>query len=153
MTRPTLPSILATLSVLTASLVAGCTNYSDQLARAEQYYGNARYEAALTNLEDLEINLGSLSNTERVRYDLVRGMTHLRLDQRQESRHWLAIAREEARRETNALTETQRANIDRTITELDPLTPRPAAGTGGTSGGESSGSSGGSGTGSAAPAN
>src|SRR5687768_3154966 len=43
MTRPTLPSILA-ISLIASSIV-GCTNYSDQLARAEQYYGNARYEA------------------------------------------------------------------------------------------------------------
>jgi hypothetical protein len=104
-----------------AVAVTGCANYADQLARAEQHYGNARYEAALVNLEDLEIHLGGLSKTERVRYDLVRGMTHLRLAQRQDARHWLAIAREDAREVPSALTDQQRSTIERTLVELDPL--------------------------------
>ncbi len=140
LSRPFLPVVLA---ALTGALVA-CSNYADQLARAEQHYGNARYEAALVNLEDLEINLATLSRTERVRYDLVRGMTHLRLTQRQDARHWLAMAREDSHDVPNALTDAQRATIERTLVELDPLgsssspptegggsSPPPSAGSGG----------------------
>jgi hypothetical protein len=128
---------------LLTSLVAACSNYADQLARAEQHYGNARYEAALVNLEDLEINIAALSKTERVRYDVVRGMTHLRLAQRPDARHWLALAREDAREVPSALTDQQRTTIERTLVELDPLGPasanpcNPCAGNSGhSSGGE-----------------
>ncbi len=123
MSRPHLPLF----GLLFASALAGCANYADQLARAEQHYGNARYEAALVNLEDMEIHVDGLSKTERVRYDLVRGMTHLRLSQRQDARHWLAIAREDAREVPSSLTDQQRSTIERTLVELDPLGPASAA--------------------------
>jgi hypothetical protein len=119
--RSLLPAAAAFALVVGA--LAGCQNYQDQLHRAEQHYGNARYEAALVNLEDLEIHVASLSKSERVRYDLVRGMTHLRLNQPQDARHWLAIAREDARNAPDALTEANRTTIERTLVELDPLNP------------------------------
>lgn len=119
------PKHLPLLAAFLASALGACANYADQLARSEQHYGNARYEAALVNLEDLEINIGALSKTERVRYDLVRGMTHLRLAQRSDARHWLAITREDAREVPSALTDQQRATIERTLVELDPLGSSP----------------------------
>jgi len=115
------PKHLPVLAAFLAGALSACSNYADQLARSEQHYGNARYEAALVNLEDLEINIAALSKSERVRYDLVRGMTHLRLSQRPDARHWLAIAREDAREVPSALTDQQRATIERTLVELDPL--------------------------------
>jgi hypothetical protein len=142
MRRPSLPRPVAALPI--AFALVGCTNYQDQLARAEQHYQNARYEAALVNLEDLEIHTPALSRGERVRYDVVRGMTHLRLEQRPDARHWLALAREEARTEPSAMTETTRANIDRTVEELDPLAPAVTAATVGDGGTGASNSSGGS---------
>lgn len=138
MTRFSIPGWLAL-----ALVASGCTNYTDQLQRAEQHYGNARYEASLANLEDLEPSIGTLSQSERVRYDLVRGMTHLRLEQRLHARHWLAMAREDARAAPAALTDQQRITIERTLNELDPLGPRPASelssGGSGNGGGESAG--------------
>jgi hypothetical protein len=137
-------SLLPVSLALLAGLASGCANYADQLARAEQHYGNARYEAALVNLDDLEIHLGALSMGERVRYDLVRGMTHLRLSQRPDARHWLAMAREDAHDIPSALNEQQRATIERTLVELDPLgsgsssSPEPGASATPSSGGESS---------------
>jgi hypothetical protein len=124
MTRPTLPRILVALGALAAP---ACANYSEQLARAEQHHQNARYEAALVNLEDLEIHRPALSPQERVRYDLVRGTVHLRLEQRGEARHWLALAREEARELPGALTEEARASVESALTELDPLGPAAPA--------------------------
>lgn len=124
MSYRTLPWVFATVLAATAS---GCANYADQLARAEQHYQNARYEAALTNLEDLEIHKPALSPSERVRYDYVRGMAHLRLEQRSDARYWLSQAREESRNAPGVLTEDTRATVDRTITELDPLGPPAGA--------------------------
>jgi hypothetical protein len=111
------------LGAFVVAALVGCQNYSDQLHRSEQHYGNARYEAALVNLEDLERHLPSLSKSERVRYDLIRGMTHLRLNQPQDARHWLALAREDARAAPDALTEANRTTIEHTLVELDPLNP------------------------------
>jgi predicted alpha-1,6-mannanase (GH76 family) len=133
MTRFTLPRIAA---VLLALVTPACANYSEQLARAEEHYQNARYEAALTNLEDLEIHRAGLSRNERVRYDLVRGMSHLQLDQRQDARHWLALAREEAGSEAGALTEEARTNIERVLAQTDPLNPQPAGGPGASASGD-----------------
>lgn len=125
MPRLTLPRIVALWLALAS---AGCTNYADQLARAEHHYQNARYEAALANLEDLEIYTPALSPVEQVRYAYVRGMAHLRLDQHADARHWLALARERARSAPGVLTDEMRTSMDRTIAELDPLAPhRPAA--------------------------
>jgi hypothetical protein len=147
------PNLLPLWPATLAVALTGCANYPDQLNRAEHHYQDARYEAALANLEDLEIHTPALSVAERVRYDYVRGMTHLRLNQPQDARHWLALAREEARDASSALTEEARNTIERRLPELDPLNPTPAAGSSdapanGSSGGSSSGStSGGSGTG------
>jgi hypothetical protein len=137
MTVKSLPSaraiVVAATLLVAGGVSAACNNYQEQLARSEHHYENARYEAALTNLEDLEIHVPGLSRSDRVRYGVVRGMTHLRLEQRADARHWLAIAREEARPDPRLLSESSRTNIDRTIGELDPLNPAPssAAGDGG----------------------
>lgn len=126
-------------AALSAVLSAGCNTYQDQLSRAEQHYQNARYEAALANLEDLEFHTTSLSRVDRVRYDVVRGMTHLRLEQRPDARHWLALAREEAQGQPGALSEQSRNNVEQTIAQLDPLGPPAGAGDAGASGGDDAG--------------
>jgi hypothetical protein len=132
------PLCLAAVAALAA---VACSNYQDQLARAELHYRNARYEAALANLEDLEIHTTDLARPDRVRYDVVRGMTHLRLEQRGDARHWLALAREEAQGQPGALTEASRGNIEQALAQLDPLNPAPASDAGATgSGSEDAGS-------------
>jgi hypothetical protein len=130
--------------LVTAVAVAGaaCANYADQLGRAERHYQNARYEASMANLEDLDPHLAALSRDERARFAFVRGMTHLRLDQRPDARHWLALAREEAREAPAALNDDARATIERALVELDPLAPAStSAGTSGASSTPSSSSS------------
>lgn len=112
--------------------VAGCQNYRDQLDRADAHYRAARYEAALTNLEDLESDFGHLDASEQVRYRYVRGMTSERLGQRDEARHWLALARESVEQRPAALDEETRALLQRTLLPYDQAagstaTPPPPA--------------------------
>ncbi len=99
--------------------VGGCQNYRDQLDRADAHYRAARYEAALTNLEDLEADFGHLDANDQVRYRYVRGMTSERLGQRDEARHWLILAREDVEQRPSALTEETRAILQRTLTPYD----------------------------------
>ena len=99
--------------------VSGCQNYRDQLDRADAHYRAARYEAALTNLEDLESDFGHLDANEQVRYRYVRGMTSERLGQREEARHWLLLAREDVEQRPSALDEETRAILQRTLLPYD----------------------------------
>ncbi len=99
--------------------VSGCQNYRDQLDRADAHYRAARYEAALTNLEDLESDFGHLDANEQVRYRYVRGMTSERLGQREEARHWLILAREDVEQRPSALDEETRAILQRTLLPYD----------------------------------
>lgn len=108
------------LAVLVSS-VAACSNHPEQLARAESHFQSNRYQLALSNLEDLEIHRPTMSISERVRYDVVRGMAHLRLRQSRDARYWLALAREEAAQEPTALTQSMRDEIERVVVLTDPL--------------------------------
>lgn len=123
------------LMLLGLALAAGCTNYRDQLDRADAHYHAARYEHALGNLEDLHPDLDHLDRDERVRYLYLRGMTSARLNHRAEARHWLALAREAAQDTPSALGPETRALLERTLHELDerdtPAAPpaTPAAST------------------------
>lgn len=98
--------------------LAACSNYQDQLERAELHYRAARYEYALTNLEDLEPDLARLDDRERVRYHFVRGMTHARLQQRHHARHWLALTRELSAGST-VLGNDALASMRRVLTETE----------------------------------
>ena len=101
------------------ALLPACANYRDQLDRADAHYRAARYEAALTNLEDLEADFGRLEPYEQVRYRYLRGMTSERLGQHDEARHWLAVAREAVEQRPQALDEETRALLQRTLTPYD----------------------------------
>lgn len=110
--------------LVAALSLAACANYQDQLERAEVHYRAARYEAALTNLEDLEPDLARLDGDERIRYHFVRGMTHARLQQRADARHWLALTRELSAN-TSALSAEAQASMRRVIAETEPPAPTP----------------------------
>lgn len=115
-----LRSALAAVA-LAALAATGCANHPDQLARAETHFQSSRYQMALSNLEELEIHRPTMSVSERVRYDVVRGMAHLRMNQSRHARYWLALAREEAVGEPTALTQSMRTEIERVIVVTDPL--------------------------------
>ncbi len=105
--------------------LAACTNYRDQLERADGHYRDARYEAALANLEDLRGDLDRFDDQERLRYEFVRGMTHARLGQRDEARHWLALVRERVERNSGHLSEEAMALLTRTLAEVDTAPQSP----------------------------
>jgi hypothetical protein len=110
---------LIVAGLLSVWSVAGCQNYRDQLERADAHYRAARYEAALSNLEDLESDFGHLDATEQVRYRYIRGMTSERLGQHDDARHWLALAREDVEQRPSALDEETRALLQRTLLPYD----------------------------------
>ncbi len=115
----------------------GCSTYRDQLDRADEHYRSAHYEWSLANLSDLEDDLDRLDPSERVRYEYVRGMTHARLGQRSDARHWLAIAREHGENEgASSMTEAMRSLMTRTLQELDGQAERDREAARATSGGE-----------------
>lgn len=119
-----MPRDLRAAALAAALLLGACSNYQDQLERAEIHYRAARYEHALTNLEDLEPDLGRLDADERIRYHFVRGMTHARLQQRPHARHWLALTREISAN-TTALSPEAQASMRRVLAETEPPAPAP----------------------------
>lgn len=90
-------SVMASISlaaVLSASFAgAGCTTYHDQLARSQKAFEVSEYERALALLTDLDEDVTRLSDNERAQYRYMRGMSHYRIGQRVEARHWLALAK------------------------------------------------------------
>ncbi len=117
----------SSLVALAFTVAMGCWNYRSQLERAEEHYRAGRYDAAVANLADLHHATDQLDRDERARYAWVRGMSHARLGQRAESRHWLALTREMLERGA-VLTETERADLQRTWTEIDWVHPVAAEG-------------------------
>lgn len=109
-------------TVWALALFLGCT-HPEQLSRAESHYGNARYEAACVNLDDLEahLHMAGMSREDRTRFYFARGMAYLHLEMRAEAHHWLALAREELRTEPTLLPRGTVENIDRALAESDTL--------------------------------
>jgi hypothetical protein len=104
----------------------GCWNHRSQLERADEHYRAGRYEAAVANLDDLEPNLHEFDRSERAHYTFVRGMSHHRLGQRADARHWLARTRETLEA-GGTLPETERNELQRVFTEVDWVQPREGA--------------------------
>lgn len=101
-------------------LLTGCGAALADLARAEHDYEDARYEAALEWLEDLEAHAPAFDEGHRVRYFYVRGMTEYRLDHRPAALHYLALASEMAGGDHVGLTGDEPEILERTLTELTP---------------------------------
>lgn len=110
---------LAPLLLLAGSL-GGCAAIAQEMQRAEQAYDQARYEAALTWLDDLEDEALSMDVEDRARYFYLRGMTEYRLGHRPEALHYLAVAREVAGERGEGLRDEQEELMDRTLGELTP---------------------------------
>lgn len=88
--------------------------------RAETAYGAARYEDTLIWLRDLEADAPSMDLQMRARYYYLRGMTEYRLGHREDSLHYLAVAREVVGDGGAGLRPEWRQIMDRTLTELTP---------------------------------
>ena len=114
-------------SLAIGGAVVGCAALSDDMARAETSYDQARYEDALVWLADLEDDAPSMDLSMRARYYYLRGMTEYRLGHRADALHYLAVAREVVGDDGAGLRPEWRQIMDRTLTELTPrgLSHRP----------------------------
>ncbi|MBM4185655.1 MAG: hypothetical protein FJ207_15790 [Gemmatimonadetes bacterium] len=108
-----------TLFLGTALLaLVGCATYTSDFDRARAHYEANEYDKALVLLEVLEHDIDSLSEQERAQYAYYRGLSHLRLQQPKDARHWLANA---AARETANQGSLLGDAKSRVATELRPL--------------------------------
>jgi hypothetical protein len=121
---------IALVGLCTAALVA-CSTYRDDLDRAVAHYNENQYEAALSLFEVLELDLDSLSPKERAEYAYNRGMTHFRLSQRLDARHWLGIAAASEKQQKGSLTEEEMKRLNDVLDGLNKerygLAESPAA--------------------------
>jgi hypothetical protein len=72
--------------------LGGCASTGASLQQAEQLYGEARYEAALEWLQDLEANTAAMQPRQRTKFYYLRGMAAYRLSHRDDALHFLALA-------------------------------------------------------------
>lgn len=108
-------------AALALALLAGCSALRDDMQRAENAYDEARYDAALVWLDDLEEDTPDMDVDMRARFYYLRGMTAYRLGHRSPALHYLALAREVSGEEaTGALLPEQRQTMERTLAELTP---------------------------------
>ena len=100
-------------------LVLGCATYRDDLDRAMVHYHNNEYDKALSLLEVLENDIDSLSPSERAHYSYYRGLSHYRLDQRPDARHWLGVAAARNKARSGSLSAEEKKRVDETLAELN----------------------------------
>ena len=98
----------------------GCATYRSDLERARVHYSANEYDKALALLDVLENDIDSLSEAERAQYSYYRGMSHFRLDQKRDARHWPgnAAARELAAQ--GSLTPDEKKRVEESMTKLNP---------------------------------
>jgi len=107
---------LAALLLLAA---VGCATYRDDLDRARLHYEANEYDKALVLLEVLERDIDSLSEAERAQYAYFRGMSHFRLEQKRDARHWLGNAAARELTAQGSLTTDAKSRADDTLTKLN----------------------------------
>lgn len=101
---------------------ASCATLTDDVGRAESAYEQARYDAALVWLSDLEDDAADMPLDMRARFFYLRGMTAYRLGQRDEALYFLSVGRELAGDRATALRQDYRQQLDRALAELIPTT-------------------------------
>lgn len=82
------------------------------------HYEEARYEAVLVWLAELESELPRMTRAERSRFLYLRGMSAYRLGQRDDAVHYLALARESVALEPASLSHSLRSTLERAIVVL-----------------------------------
>lgn len=107
--------------VLILLTTTACGAALADLRRAEESYEEARYEAALEWLQDIEQVAPSFGRPDRTRYFYTRGMTEYRLEHRPEALYYLVIAREFAGDDQEGLEGEQVDILARTLAELTPV--------------------------------
>lgn len=112
-------SLLPT-ALLISMVLPACAATTRDLGRATSEFEDARYEATLAWLD--EIDLADMSRSERAKYAYLRGMAEVRLERRDEGLHWLRLARSFAGESATSLPAEWRPVLTRTLTELTPET-------------------------------
>lgn len=100
-------------------MVTGCATYSDDLKRGQRMYLDTHYDQALAIWRVLEIDLDSLSPTQRTEYEFLRGMTDYRLGMRADARHWLAVAKANDEAHPGGLDQAAAAQLDLVLADLN----------------------------------
>ena len=111
-------------SALLFLLLTGCGAALADLGRAEHDYEDARYEAALEWLEDLEPQATAFDESNRVRYFYLRGMTEYRLGHRPAALHYLALTNEMAGEDHVGLQREQTDLLAQALVDLTPTERR-----------------------------
>lgn len=97
----------------------GCATYRDDFVRARGHYDANEYDKALLLLEVLERDIDSLSAAERAQYAYVRGMSHFRLEQKRDARHWLGNAAAREFSAQGSLSTDAKARVDELLKKLN----------------------------------
>ncbi len=116
---------MARVWALVLVLGLGCNTVGDDLERATRLYRDARYEASLRWLVDLEDGTGSMSQRQRVRFYYLRGMSAYRLGQRDDALHFLALGMHAHTQAPGGLSARWRDVMQRTFEELTPPDASP----------------------------
>lgn len=115
------------VSVLLFASLTACAAIRSDLERAERSYEQARYDEAIVWLRDLEGDTPDMTEDVRARFYFLRGMTAMRLQQRDDALYFLALAREVSGEEGTGLREEWRTMLERALTELTPEGPNYTA--------------------------
>jgi hypothetical protein len=110
------PTFFAGLLVLA---LAGCATYSEDLNRGQRLYEENEFENALAIWRMLEVDVDSLSLNDQARYAYLRGMTDYRLGFREDSRHWLAVAKAIEQQHPGGLRPDWGSRIEEALTDLN----------------------------------
>jgi hypothetical protein len=109
---------IAAVGLCCAALVS-CSTYRDDLDRAVAHYNENQYEAALALFEVVELDMDSLSSKEQAEYAYNRGMTHFRLNQRLDARHWLGVAAATEKAQKGSLSDESLKRLNDTLDGLN----------------------------------
>ncbi len=112
-------TFLAATVLLGALAMPSCATYRDDLDRALTHYQANEYAKALVLLEVLEPDLDSLSPPERARYAYYRGMSHFRLTQRRDARHWLGRSAAREKADKGSLSSEENKRVADTLDDLN----------------------------------
>ena len=107
------------LSMAAVVALVGCATYRDDLDRSMVHYHANEYDRALALLEVVEPDLDSLSPSQRAQYAYYRGMSHFRLEQRRDARHWLGRSAAREKAHEGALSSEELKRVNDTLGDLN----------------------------------
>ncbi len=109
---------LALAAALLCCSAAGCASFEAEWDRALDHYHAGRYRPAVAKWNDLEPEIPRKSVVIRAQYYFFRGMSNFRCGKRRDARHDLAIADELSSQDSTALTELEKEDLARVLSEL-----------------------------------